>query len=264
MRRCRRLLALAALAWLGPGRAVAGPPFVTDDPEPVDYQHWEFYVASQNLKLGGDWSGTGPHFELNYGVVPDVQLHVITPLAYDVPPTGAAHYGLGDLELGVKYRFIHETNDLPQVAIFPLVEAPTGSVGNNLGNGHWQAFLPVWLQKSWDTWTVYGGGGYGVNSLSGSHNWGFAGVVLQKQFRSNLAIGTEIYHQTAIQPDFANTGTEFNVGAVLDLNDEHHLLLSVGRSIDGPASFQCYLAYQFTFDDSLLPFWHHSPATTPP
>ena len=22
----------------------AGPPFLTDDPEPVDYQHWEFYL----------------------------------------------------------------------------------------------------------------------------------------------------------------------------------------------------------------------------
>jgi hypothetical protein len=66
------------------------------------------------------------------------------------------------------------------------------------------------------------------------------------------------------QPDFPNTGTEFNVGTVLDLSDQHHLLFSVGRSIDGPISFQCYLAYQFTFDNSLLHFWHHSPATTPP
>ncbi len=265
MRFCRRLITIAALTWLGlTGTAHAGPPFVTDDPEPVDYRHWEFYVASQDLKLGGDWSGTGPHFELNYGVVPDVQLHVITPLAYDAPPTGAAHYGLGDIELGVKYRFSHETNDLPQVAIFLLVEIPTGSVGDNLGNGHWQAFLPVWMQKSWETWTLYGGGGYGVNSFSGSHNWGFAGAVLQKQVWSNLAIGAEVYHQTAVEPDFPNTGTEFNIGTVLDLSDRHHLLFSAGRSINGPVSFQCYVAYQFTFDNSLLHFWHHSPATTPP
>jgi hypothetical protein len=25
----------------------AGPPFLTDDPEPVEYRHWEVYVASQ-------------------------------------------------------------------------------------------------------------------------------------------------------------------------------------------------------------------------
>jgi hypothetical protein len=27
-----------------------------------------------------------------------------------------------------------------------------------------QAFLPVWLQKSFGDWTIYGGGGYGLNS----------------------------------------------------------------------------------------------------
>ena len=26
--------------------ALAGPPYVTDDPEPVEYRHWEVYFAS--------------------------------------------------------------------------------------------------------------------------------------------------------------------------------------------------------------------------
>ena len=66
----REIPVVAALTILGiAGTAYGGPPFVTDDPEPVEYQHWEFYVASQDSRLGGDWSGTGPHFELNYGVV---------------------------------------------------------------------------------------------------------------------------------------------------------------------------------------------------
>ena len=128
-------------------KAQAGPPFITDDPEPVEYQHWEFYVASQDSKLGGDWSGTAPHFEVNYGAVPDLQLHLIAPLAYDSPPEGAGHYGLGDIELGAKYRFIQETNGWPQVGIFPLLEVPAGSARDNLGNGHSQAFLPLWVQK---------------------------------------------------------------------------------------------------------------------
>jgi hypothetical protein len=28
-----------------------------------------------------------------------------------------------------------------------------------------------------------------------------------------------------------------------------------GRSIDGPVGFQCYIAYQFTCDNSMLHFW---------
>lgn len=259
MRTTRLRYVVAALMIPGlAGTAHAGPPFVTDDPEPVDYQHWEFYVASLDTKLGGDWSGTAPHFEINYGVVPDVQLHVIVPLAYDVPPAGSAHYGLGDIELGVKFRFLQETNYLLQVATFPLLEVPTGSIGDNLGNGHWQAFIPVWLQKSWGSWTVYGGGGYGINSFSGSQNWGFVGAVVQKQVWSDLAIGAEVYHQTAYEDDFPNNGTAFNIGAVYDLSDQHHLLFSVGRSIDGPINFQCYVAYQFTFDNNLFHWWNHS------
>ena len=124
----RTVLGIGLLAFSTLGLR-AGPPFVTDDPEPVDYQHWEFYIASQDAKMGGDWSGTAPHFELNYGVVPDVQLHLIAPLAYDVPPAGSAHYGYGDTELGVKFRFIQETNYLPQVGIFPCLKCRPAAPG---------------------------------------------------------------------------------------------------------------------------------------
>jgi hypothetical protein len=244
--------ALTILCARGPRPALAGPPFVTDDPEPVDYQHWEFYIASQDSKIKGDWSGTAPHFEVNYGAVPDLQLHLIVPLAYDSPPQGAAHYGIGDIELGAKYRFMQETNGLPQMGIFPLLEAPSDSSRDNLGNGHCQAFLPLWVQKSWGSWTAYGGGGYGINSFSGRQNWGFAGTVLQKQVLTNLLVGVEVYHQTVLETDFPNVGTAFNVGAVFDFSEQHHLLFSAGRSISGPAQFQCYIAYQFTFDNSLF------------
>jgi hypothetical protein len=127
--------------------ASGGPPFVTDDPQPVDYQHWEFYIASMHSELGGDWSGTAPHFEVNYGALPDLQLHLIAPLAYDSPPEGVGHYGFGDIELGAKYRFIQETNGLPQAGVCPLLEVPAGSSRDNLGNGHSQAFQPYGCRR---------------------------------------------------------------------------------------------------------------------
>ena len=142
---------------------------------------------------------------------------------------------------------MQENNWLPQVGVFPLLELPTGSANDALGNGHLQAFLPVWLQKSWGSWTVYGGGGYGINSFSGHQNWGFFGAVLQKQVLPNVLIGAEVFHQTVYQTDFPNVGTAFNIGMVIDFNEHQHLLFSAGRSIDGPIGFQCYVAYQFTF-----------------
>ena len=58
---------LAALLWCCPLAALAGPPFVTDDPEPVERGHWEFYVASQHAKTAEGWSGAIALLELNYG-----------------------------------------------------------------------------------------------------------------------------------------------------------------------------------------------------
>jgi len=259
------VFALSAVISLGiAATAFGGPPFVTDDPQPVDYQHWEFYLASMHSELGGDWSGTAPHFEVNYGAVPDLQLHLIAPLAYDSPPAGVAHYGTGDVELGAKYRFIQETNGWPQVGIFPLLELPSGSARDNLGNGHSQTFLPVWAQKSWGSWTAYGGGGYGLNSFSGHDNWGFGGAVLQKQVLTNLLIGAEVYHQTVYQTDFPNVRTAFNVGTVFDFSEHYHLLFSAGRSIHGPVGFQCYVAYQFTFDNSILRLGKNGHPNGPP
>ena len=51
-------------------KAFAGPPYITDDPEPVEYRHWEIYLASLFFKQPDAWTGTGPHLEVNYGPIP--------------------------------------------------------------------------------------------------------------------------------------------------------------------------------------------------
>ena len=231
----------------------AGPPFATDDPEPVDYQHWEFYISSQHTQTADGWAGTAPHFELNYGIVPNVMLHLITPLAYDAPTDGAAHYGYGDTELGVKLRFVQETDHLPQIGIFPLLEVPTGSTADGLGGGHVQAFLPLWLQKSFGDWTIYGGGGYGINPGAGNENWGFGGVVVQRQVTKDILLGGELYDRTTMTTGGRND-VAFNLGTVIDFSEHQHLLFSAGRSIDGPTDFQAYIAWQFTFGPEVF---HH-------
>ena len=239
-------VALASILVVSSLKVMAGPPFLTDDPEPVDYQHWEFYIASQHTETSDGWAGTAPHFELNYGVITNVQLHLIAPLAYNAPSGGSTHYGYGDTELGVKFRFIQETEHLPEMGIFPLLEVPTGSESDGLGSGHLQAFLPLWLQKSFGDWTVYGGGGYGINPGAGNENWGFVGAVVQKQITKNFLLGGEIYNRTTLTTG-GRDDTAFNIGTVIDFTEHQHLLFSAGRSIDGPTDFQCYVAYQFTF-----------------
>ncbi len=71
----------------------AGPPFRTDDPEPVEYGHWEAYVASQGSFDRDVTSITTPNFEINYGILPDTQVHLITPFEYVKPKGQPSHHG---------------------------------------------------------------------------------------------------------------------------------------------------------------------------
>ncbi len=237
--------ALIGAIFLCPLPAAAGPPFETDDPEPVDQRHWEFYVASQVLRQPDGTTGTAPHFEYNYGALPDLQLHIIAPIGYARPEGGETHHGLGDIELGAKLRFVDETPSRPMVGTFPQVELPTGDADRGLGSGHTQFFIPLWLQKSFGPWTTYGGGGYWVNPGAGNKNWWFTGWLLQRRLSHLTSVGAEIIHTTS--DTIGGRGDlRFNAGVVLDPSDNHHLLFCAGRSIDGDVRFHAYFAYQLT------------------
>lgn len=225
--------------------ALAGPPFVTDDPEPVEHRHWELYVGSNDTRTIEGWSGTAPHLEANYGVVPEVQLHLLAPLAYSAPQKGNSHYGLGDVEIGTKFRFLHEGSRTPQIGTFPLLEIPTGSRSRDLGNGSAEVFVPLWFQKSFEDWTTYGGAGPWFDLDSPEHPWWFFGWLLQRRFAQMLTVGAEIFHLTP-QSTEGDRDTHFNVGALIDVSTTHHLLLSAGRSVWGPIRFGTYAAWLIT------------------
>ena len=237
-------MAVSLGLFLGPASALAGPPYVTDDPETVEHRHWELYLASQSFHDREGWRGTAPHFEVNYGLFPDVQLHVIAPLAYDAPDRGGSAYGYGDTELGTKVRFVHEGAVVPQIGTFPLLEAPTAT-SRSLGNGTAQLFLPLWVQKSFGPWTTYGGAGFWIDlGRSERHFWYF-GWQGQRRLDEWLTIGAEAFLLTPEEPG-GEIDARFNLGAVIDLGDVHHILLSAGRGFAGPNLFQYYVAYLVT------------------
>ena len=236
---------IVLVALLFPLAAVAGPPYTTDDPEPVPFHGWELYLSGTTATDGGDRSGDLPHLELNYGAAPGLQLHLVAPLGYSRPEGGTASWGLGDVELGVKYRFVEEAGGRPQVGVFPLVEVPTGDAGRGLGAGHVRAFLPVWVQKSFGAWTTYGGGGYWINPGAGNRDYWFAGWQVQVHATSFFAPGIEAFYQSASAAGRSDE-LHFNVGAILDLGESHHVLLSAGRAFHGCDCTHAYAAYLVT------------------
>ena len=224
----------------------AGPPYVTDDPEPVEYKHWEVYLASiYNHQKDGD-EAMLPMLEVNYGALPDVHLHLIAPAAYAHASGDGSHYGYGDTELGIKFRMVHETDTFPQVGTFPLVELPTGNDKLGLGNGKAQVFLPLWLQKSFGPWTTYGGGGWWYNPGPDHQNFWRTGWLLQRKVTDKLTLGGEVYYETPMRRD-EGSHTAFNLGGTYDFTEHQHLLFSAGRDFYGPSRFACYLGLLFTF-----------------
>jgi hypothetical protein len=72
--------------------ALAAPPFKTDDPQPLDYLHWEFYIASMQQFMSHESNATSPHVEVNYGIISNAQMNLVAPLAC-VHTNEGTHFG---------------------------------------------------------------------------------------------------------------------------------------------------------------------------
>ena len=221
----------------------AGPPFNTDDPVPVDFHHWEFYAASAYEFMNHNGDATLPHIEVNYGAIPNIQLHILAGMGY--VKEGTEHqYGFMTTELGFKYRFINDNDDF-QAGIFPLVELPTASGESLVGNDNMQIFLPLWIQKSFGKFTTYGGAGYWINPGANNKNSVFAGWQGQYDFSPTLSLGGELYYESPDTKD-GSYNVAFKVGGFININEENHLLFSIGPSLTNRDEVSGYLGYQLT------------------
>lgn len=169
---------------------------MTDDPEPVEFRHWEVYISSMTVRVPSESSGTLPHVEVNYGPAPNLQVHVILSNAFSRQTGESTTRGLGDTELGVRYRFVQETKRRPMVGIFPLVEVPSGNAAHGLGSGHSELFFPIWVQKSWGQWTSYGGGGYFINPGGENRSFWLYGWKVRIDLNEHLIPGGELFGTT--------------------------------------------------------------------
>jgi hypothetical protein len=229
IRRRPRLAARLALGVAAVASAArAGPPFVTDDPEPTDRGHWEVYTFVSGVRADGA-SGGQAGFDINYGAAEDLQLTAVVPLGYD---TAQGRVGLGNVELAAKYRFLHQdkTGFAPDVSVFPRVFTPTG--GTRLGTGHAQLLLPVWAEKDWGPWSVFGGGGPTFNPGRDQRDFWLYGLGVTRTLTHRLSLGAEVYHHTRDTLEGADF-TGVNLGALYRLSDHWSLIGAGGPGVQG-------------------------------
>ena len=237
----------------------AGPPFQTDDPEPVDFRHYEFYSFATVDGTPVETDTIGPAVEFNWGAVPNVQLHVILPEAGIFPsnsanfaPAGAGPraFGLGDCELGIKYRFVKETRRRPMIGTFTMIETPTGDASRGLGVGKTWYKLPVWVQKSSGPWMTYGGAGITVVPAAGYRNYAFAGWLVQRDLGKKVTLGTEVFYRgpEGVATPQTLPATMIDVGGYYKFRDPgFQLLFCYGRTAFGQKETYAYLGLYWTW-----------------
>ena len=208
---------------LAPMPALAGPPFVTDDPVPTDPGHWEIYnFASLTGEMGTTSADMG--VDLNYGALRDVQLTATLPLHVE---TGAP-LDVGDVELAAKYRFAHQHAGMfsADIAFFPRVFLPTGR-----GVSRAQVLLPVWLQHDFGPWSLFGGGGYMLNPGPGQRNYWQQGMVVARQIRPGWQLGIEYYGHSR-DGDTTRRVDGLNVASTIHIKGPFSWLASAGRGLN--------------------------------
>lgn len=224
--------------------AQAGPPFLTDDPVPVDLHHSEVNVIYQQTRSSDGRAGAFSG-ELNYGCVREVQCHVSIPMAFDQANAGPYRSGFGDVEFGFKYRFLHEDDSPWSAAIYPTLTLPTGDESRGLGNGRGQLLLPLWVQRSAGPWNVDVGLAWLQNSAPSARGSWFAGLLAQRSFGEQLSLGAEVYRRTSVAPGVpALCG--LNLGAIVNVAQHQNILLSAGRGLSGDQTNRgsMFVAYQ--------------------
>lgn len=243
-RKCAYVRWLSLALCMTVTKAMAGPPFLTDDPDPVDRHHAEVNAIYQEVRTSGGRAGVLSG-EVNQGCAAETQCHVAVPLAFDRPDGGPFQTGLGDIELGVKFRFLHSDASAWSAAIYPTATLPTGDQSRALGNGRAQLLLPLWVQRSAGPWNFDAGIAWLANPARDARNSWFAGLLAQRSFGDRLSLGAEVFRRSSVAQGVpASCG--FNVGAIVSIAAHHNLLVSAGRGLSGGQTNtrSVFVAYQ--------------------
>jgi hypothetical protein len=218
----RLLLALTLLA--AATTAAAQQPFVTDDADTTPKHHFHFAFIDEFDELHQvsfpARRQNAANFELDYGLLDNVEIGVSTPLLTIFNAAGTDPLrptGIGDTNFSVKYNFLREREHsrLPALALVGNLEFPTGSTANGLGSGLTDFYLNGILQKTVTrntTFRLNGGILFAGTAETGAEGFKTRGTVftgggsLVKQFSPRLLFGVELTG--------ASTGN-FDLGAAL-------------------------------------------------
>jgi hypothetical protein len=226
------LVAVLVAALATSPSALAGPPYVTDDPQPTDLGHHEIYAFTTGAH-GNDARALSAGIDFNYGALPGLQLTAVIPWSRVSSASAPPVSGLDNIELAAKYRFIHSPGSGWAVALFPRVFLPAGAHGPGERNA--SLLLPLWVQKSGEGWSSFGGGGCALHRGGDARDYCMVGIAYVRELLPALQLGIEIYHSTADAAG-GDASTGAGLGLTWDINEHLHLMGSAGPGLQHRAT----------------------------
>lgn len=243
------LSAAAQLLTLDAAHAQAGPPLLTDDPSTPGDGRWEINLAFTVEQRRSETLFEAPILDLNYGLGERVQLkYELRWLVLD-EEGAAARNGLGNSQVGVKWRFLDEERHGVSVSVYPQLSFnnPTSSDERGLIEEGLDLSLPMQVSRSVGPIELTLELGYVL--VEGREDEWLYGLAAAWPVTDGFEIVGEV-HDNATR-EFEEDELVFNLGGVVDLHENLSLLVSAGRSFHDPGSGEpellSYLGLQFRF-----------------
>lgn len=212
---------------------------------------WEINLGYMPFLYNGQSITHTPDVDINFGVGDRIQLTFENAWLRVDHPLGNAKYGLGQDQLGVKWRFYDSEEHGLGISIFPQVSVnnPDRSVQRGITPRGASLILPVEFTKklgpvdvNWEVgynFVHYGGDGY------------LAGLVVGHEFKEKLELDAEFYSVGALHP--AINSDTLEIGARYKIHPPFILLLMAGRSLENARNGQPYFVGYFGMQFLLPP-----------
>ncbi len=119
-----------------------GPPMITDDPGTPDKGTWEINFSFNTELKTVEKEFEVPLIEINFGFNERTQLKLEFPYLFTRSDPNENQHRIGDITLGIKYRFLDEDKVGISLSLYPQISIATETDAEN------EYLLPLQIEKT--------------------------------------------------------------------------------------------------------------------
>ena len=238
------------LIFCRPALAQGGPPYYTNDPGTPGNLLWEINLGYMPFLYPNTSVTHTPDVDINFGLGDRIQL-TYENAWLRVDNTAPAKFGLGQDQLGVKWRFYDNKDSGFAMSVFPQlsINNPNHSVERGITSRGASLIVPMEFTKKLGPIDLNWEGGYNWVH-KGPDGW-LAGLVVGHEFTDRLELDAEFYSTGTFHP--ATNQETLEGGLRYKIHPPFILLVMAGRSLAPAGPTQPYFVGYFGMQFLLPP-----------